>query len=129
MANTYNVDTILVSPQQALELAELQEKGTRFPLSGLKTIQIGAASISRNSVLRVKESLCRNVIMIYGSTEAGVAALAPYDMIADIPGAVGFVMPGVDVEIVDAADRVLPVGKEGFVRVRSQVFAENMSGG
>jgi acyl-coenzyme A synthetase/AMP-(fatty) acid ligase len=129
MANTYNVDTILVSPQQALELAELQEKGTRFPLSGLKTIQIGAASISRNSVLRVKESLCRNVIMIYGSTEAGVAALAPYDMIADIPGAAGFVMPGVDVEIVDTADRVLPVGKEGFVRVRSRVFSENMTAG
>ena len=129
MVNTYNVDTILASPQQALELAELQEKGTRFPLSGLKTIQIGAASISRNSVLRVKESLCRNVIMIYGSTEAGVAALAPYDMIADIPGAVGYVMPGVDVEIVDAADRVLPVGKEGFVRVRSRVFSENMSAG
>jgi acyl-coenzyme A synthetase/AMP-(fatty) acid ligase len=127
MANTYDVDTILVSPQQALELAELQEKATHFPLSALKSVQIGASTISRASILRVQKALCRNVIMFYGSTEAGVAALAPYDMIAGVSGAVGYIMPGVDVEIVDAADRVLPVGREGFVRVRSQVFAENMA--
>jgi acyl-coenzyme A synthetase/AMP-(fatty) acid ligase len=125
--NTYYVDTILASSQQALELAELQEKATHFPLSALKSVQIGGSTISRASILRVQKALCRNVIMSYGSTEAGVTALAPYDMIADVPGAVGYIMPGVDVEIVDAVDRVLPVGKEGFVRVRSQVFAENMA--
>jgi acyl-coenzyme A synthetase/AMP-(fatty) acid ligase len=48
-------------------------------------------------------------------------------MIADVPGAVGYIMPGVDVEIVDNAQRVVPHGKEGFVRVRSPVFAENMA--
>jgi acyl-coenzyme A synthetase/AMP-(fatty) acid ligase len=129
MANTYDIDTILVSPQQALELADVQETSTHFPLSALKSVQIGASTISRASVLRVQKTLCRNVIVFYGSTEAGVAALAPYDMIADVPGAVGYIMPGVDVEIVDSADRVLPAGKEGFVRVRSRVLAENMTAG
>jgi acyl-coenzyme A synthetase/AMP-(fatty) acid ligase len=127
MMNTYDVDTILASPQQVLELVEFQEKMTRYPLAALRAIHIGAASISRASILRVKKSLCQNVIMFYGSTEAGVAALAPYDMIADVPGAVGYIMPGVDVEIVDNAQRVVPHGKEGFVRVRSPVFAENMA--
>ena len=127
MMNTYDVDTILASPQQILELVEFQEKVTRYPLSSLRAIHVGAASISRASIFRVKKALCQNVIMFYGSTEAGVAALAPYDMIADVPGAVGYIMPGVDVEIVDAANRVLPIGKEGFVRVRSPVFAENMA--
>ena len=121
LANTFDVDTILASPQQALELAELQEKVTHFPLAALKSFQIGASAIGRNSVQRIKNSICRNVIMIYGSTEAGVVAAAPYDMIADVPGAVGVIVPGVDVEIVDATDRVLPIGSEGFVRVRSRV--------
>ena len=129
MINTYDVDTVLASPLQALELAEIQEKVSHFPLSALKSFQIGASSINRTSVLRVKKNLCRNVIMIYGSTEAGVVAAAPYDMIAEIPGAVGYIAAGVDVEIVDGAGRVLPVGKEGFLRVRSQVFAENMAAG
>ncbi len=127
LADTYNVETMLLSPQQAMELVDLQEKTTRFPLRALKSLQIGAASISRDAVRRIKQSLCRSVIMIYGSTEAGVAAVAPYDVIADVPGAVGFILPGVDVEIVDGAGNILPPGREGFVRVRSPVLAENMA--
>jgi acyl-coenzyme A synthetase/AMP-(fatty) acid ligase len=127
MANTYDIDTILVSPQQALELAEIQEKRADFPLTALKSVQIGAASMNGSSVRRIQNSLCRNVIMIYGSTEAGVAALAPYDMVGGTDNAVGYVMPGVEVEIVDAVDHPMPRGKEGFVRVRSQVFALNMA--
>jgi acyl-coenzyme A synthetase/AMP-(fatty) acid ligase len=57
--------------------------------------------------------------MAYSATEAGSVALAPYDMIADIPGAVGFVVPEVKVEIVDAGGAVLPIGSEGFVRVQT----------
>ena len=127
MAGAYAVDTILASPQQALVLAELQEKVTNYPLPTLKTVQLGASAITRGGVLRIKKHLCREVIMIYGSTEAGVVATAPYDMIANTRGAVGYVLPGVDVEIVDDADRLLPAGREGFVRVRSPVLAENLA--
>jgi acyl-coenzyme A synthetase/AMP-(fatty) acid ligase len=125
LVNTYDVDTILASPQQAVELAAHQEKDKRFPLKSLKALHIGAASISRDAAHRIQQNLCRNIVMIYGSTEAGVAAVAPYDMIADIPGAVGFIVPGAHVEIVDGAGSPLPAGREGFVRVRSAVLAEN----
>ena len=57
--------------------------------------------------------------MAYSATEAGAMALAPHDTIMGIPGAVGFVVPGVKVEIVDAAGAVLPIGSEGFVRVQT----------
>jgi acyl-coenzyme A synthetase/AMP-(fatty) acid ligase len=127
MINTYEIDTILISPQQALELVELQEKTTHFPLRSLKSVQIGAASIGPEAVARIKKHLCRNVILIYGTTEAGVIAVAPYDMIANTPGAAGYILPGVDLEIVDATGRILPAGQEGFVRVRSRVFSENMA--
>jgi acyl-coenzyme A synthetase/AMP-(fatty) acid ligase len=127
MINTYNVDTVLMSPQQALELVALQEQGERYPLRALKSVQIGAGAIGRDAIKRIKKYLSRNVILIYGSTEAGVIAVAPYDMIAETEGAVGYVLPGVQVEIVDAGGRVLPPGKEGFVRVRSRVLAANMA--
>ena len=32
LANTYDIDLIIASPQQALALADLQEKVTRYPL-------------------------------------------------------------------------------------------------
>lgn len=127
LANTYGAETMLVSPQQAIELVELQEKASPLPLRSLKTVQIGAAAINHDAARRIRKNLCRDIVLIYGSTEAGVVAVAPYDTVAAVPGAVGYIQPGIDVQTVDAAGRVLPIGKEGFVRVRSRVFAINMA--
>jgi acyl-coenzyme A synthetase/AMP-(fatty) acid ligase len=40
-------------------------------------------------------------------------------LIEDIPGAVGFLHPGVQAQVVDEADRPLPSGAEGLLRVRT----------
>jgi acyl-coenzyme A synthetase/AMP-(fatty) acid ligase len=125
LANTYDIDLIVASPQQALALAEIQEKVTRYPLAALKAILLGGSRLSADGIRQIKNYLCRNVILYYGSTEAGAAALAPHDMIAHIPNAVGFIAPGAQVEIVDAADNVLPVGSEGFVRLRTTQYVMN----
>src|SRR5215468_5426571 len=63
--------------------------------------------------------MCSNLVCSYGSTEVGTVASAPAHLIADIPGAVGHVTPGVSIEIVDQSGQMLPAGKEGFVRIRS----------
>ena len=125
LVNTYDIDLIIASPQQALTLAEIQEKVTRFPLAGLKTLRLGGAVIAREGIERIRNHLCRNIVIAYSSTEAGTVATAPFDMIAHIPGAVGFVIPEAEVEIVDATDQVLPIGSEGFVRLRSKQFVLN----
>jgi acyl-coenzyme A synthetase/AMP-(fatty) acid ligase len=117
LANLYGVEYMAASTQQAIALAELQEKGGRVRLPSLKALRIGGGMISRQGIDRLKRNLCRNIIMTYSATEAGAIAVAPHDMIADIPDAVGFVVPGVKVEVMDAAGAVLPIGKEGFVRV------------
>ena len=125
LANTYDIDLIIASPQQALGLAELQEKVTRYPLAALKTIRIGGSVMSRDGIRRIKNHLCRNIIIAYSSTEAGVAAIAPHDMIAHVPNAVGFVIPEAEVEIVDAEGNVGPTGSQGFVRLRTAQFIAN----
>jgi acyl-coenzyme A synthetase/AMP-(fatty) acid ligase len=127
LANTYAVDLLIASPHQALALAELQEKVTRYPLAALKTIRLGGSIIAPDGIERIRNQLCRNVVLAYSSTEAGIVATAPYEMIAHIPGAVGFVIPEAEVEIVDAEHRLLPLGTEGFVRVRSKQFLENFA--
>jgi acyl-coenzyme A synthetase/AMP-(fatty) acid ligase len=125
LANTYDIDLIIASPQQALALAELQEKVTHYPLAALRTIRIGGSVLSAEGIQRIKNHLCRNVVIAYSSTEAGMVALAPHDMIAQIPDAVGFVIPEAEVQIVDAEDNVLAVGSEGFVRLRTTQFLLN----
>ncbi len=126
LANTYDIDMMVAAPQQALALAEIQEKVTHYPLAALRSLRIGGSIISRDAIGRIRTHLCRNVILIYSSADAGEVAIAPYDMIANIPGAVGFTIPGVEIEVVDAAGDVLPRGSEGFVRVRTVQFAEKL---
>jgi acyl-coenzyme A synthetase/AMP-(fatty) acid ligase len=121
LANLYNVEYMVASTQQAIALAELQEKRGRVRLPSLKALRFGGGMISRLGVDRLKRNLCRNIVVHYSATEAGAIAMAPHDMIASVPDAVGFVVPGVKVEIVDAAGAVLPVGNEGFVRVETSV--------
>jgi long-chain acyl-CoA synthetase len=128
LANVYDIDFIIASVQQALALAEIQEKNARFRLPSFKVIRLGGGKISPQGVERIKQSLCRKVIVAYAATETGTVAMAPYDMIAGIPDAVGFVIPEVKVEIVDAAGAVLPIGTEGLVRVKTPFSSALASG-
>jgi acyl-coenzyme A synthetase/AMP-(fatty) acid ligase len=126
LTNTYGVDLIIASPQQALALAELQEKKTtQYSLSALKAIRIGGSVISSSGLQRIKNHLCRNIVLTYGSAETGTAAIAYHDMIAHIPNAVGFLTPGTEVQILDADGNVLTNGAEGFVRLRTAQFLAN----
>jgi acyl-coenzyme A synthetase/AMP-(fatty) acid ligase len=127
LVNTYDIDLIFCSPQQALVLADIQEKITRYPLPALKVVKIGGSVITREGIERIKHYLCRNIVISYASTEAGTAAMAPYDAIAHIPGAVGYVVPGAEIEIVDHRGVVLPIGSEGFVRLRTPQFLKSAS--
>lgn len=129
LANTYDVDLIIASTQQALALADIQEKITRYPLASLRTVKMGGAVISREGIDRIRTHLCRNVINTYSSTEAGTAAIAPLDAIADIPGAVGYVVPGVEIEVVDHLGNILPAGAQGFVRLRSPQYVASLDAG
>jgi acyl-coenzyme A synthetase/AMP-(fatty) acid ligase len=121
LANLYNIEYMVASTQQAIALAELQEKSGRVRLPSLKLLRAGGGKISRQGADRLRRNLCRNIMITYAATEAGAIALGPYDMIASIPDAVGYVVPGAKVEIVDAAGAVLPIGNEGFVRVETPV--------
>jgi acyl-CoA synthetase (AMP-forming)/AMP-acid ligase II len=68
---------------------------------------------------RVRSRICSHVVEAYDSTEAGILASAPAHAIAGIAGAVGFVTPGIAVQIVDRSETVLPAGQEGVVRIKS----------
>jgi acyl-coenzyme A synthetase/AMP-(fatty) acid ligase len=119
LINTFEVDTAVASPQQALGLAEIQEKRTRFPLVSLKSLRVAGAKASPEMIRRLRNLVCRKIIVSYASTEAGPVASAPYAAIEHIPDAVGFVVPDVEVEIVDESGAILPSGTDGLLRLRT----------
>lgn len=123
LINLFDIDLIVASPQQALGLVETIEKGTKYGFESLKEVRIAGGFCSRDLVARIKSCLRCTVTIKYGATEAGVIALADHDMIAQVPYAVGFPVPDVEVEIVGENDRPLPAGEEGIIRCRSVYFA------
>lgn len=124
LISTYGVKMVSGSPQQVLDLVEAIEKGRKYRLDSLKEVRIGGGFASRDLVRRIQSTLCRNVMAEYGATEAGLLAIANYDLIADAPNSVGFVVPEATVEIVDEADNPLGRDEEGLIRCRSSYFAK-----
>jgi len=55
-------------------------------------------------------------ITFYGATEAGVVASGDARVTIEVPGAVGFVLPDAQAEIVDDAEMPIKSVSEGIVR-------------
>jgi acyl-coenzyme A synthetase/AMP-(fatty) acid ligase len=122
--NMFRIEQLVASAQQVFDLVTFLEQGGKGQLLSLKDVWIGGGYVSGDLVKRIQARLCRNVTVGYSATEAARIAFANYDMIAHIPNAVGFVVPGVQVEIVDEDNQHLPNGQEGIVRSRTNYYAK-----
>jgi acyl-coenzyme A synthetase/AMP-(fatty) acid ligase len=128
LIGTFNVDTIIGSPQQIRGLIEfMDEQGTKYNAPTLRDIRIGGGFASGELIKQVQARLCRNVTIEYGSTETGLIAFARYDRIVQVGSAVGFPAPGTVVEIVDENNSPLPRGMDGLVRCRTPHFLKSLS--
>ncbi|MEW6454445.1 MAG: class I adenylate-forming enzyme family protein [Pseudomonadota bacterium] len=125
--SAYRVQAMVASPQSLAQMAELYDQhptlGHRFDV-----IVSTGSLLTQAASERVRSRLGANVISSYGSTEAGVAASGPVAALAKVNGAVGFVAPGVRIEIVNSSDEILPVGQEGLVRIRSECVVDGYVG-
>ena len=72
--------------------------------------------------------MCSNLLATYGSTEISPVAAAAAHRIADIKGAVGYLAPWVNAQAVDGADRPLPAGAEGRIRMGSHTCVDGYLG-
>jgi acyl-coenzyme A synthetase/AMP-(fatty) acid ligase len=124
LIDLYGVEVAVTSAAQAASLVKLKNSNPGYRVDSLKTIFVGGGKIEPEGIAGIRAALCRNVINQYGSTEAGVAALTPFHLLADKAGAIA--LPWTELEIVDEAGEQLPVGSEGLIRYRTPQLAENV---
>lgn len=106
-------------PSQAYELAAAAPPGRqRFPQMRCFRLSAGPSDVSLHKLLR--ERLSSNVLVSYGCTELGPLTVAPPDLVASWPQTVGRPMPGIDLQIVSAADEVQPPDGVGLIRIRAE---------
>ena len=114
----YQIKNMVSTPSSLAQYLRYFE-GPTLPQCNMEMILAAGSLLSESLARRVRARICSNIISLYGSTEASMVAAAPAHFIADTPGAVGYVTPGVTVEIVDQAGTALPPGQAGIVRIRS----------
>ncbi len=104
VCDSLGVEYICASVAQAATLVEEQRKAPR-DLARLNNILVGGSLVAPGLIDNLRRYICRNVIITYGASEGGQVASAPQSLIAQTPGAVGYLHPGSRVEIVDEQDR------------------------
>jgi fatty-acyl-CoA synthase len=102
----------------------------RWLAAGPVTTEI-AAVLSGSAPL--PPPLCRGLLAalgpvvynLYGSTEAGIVALATPAMLVEAPGTVGHALPGTEVRIETADPHAPPAGQRGRIFVRGPLVARH----
>ena len=106
-------------PTQVIMLLDHPDRARR-DLSSLRSVLVGGAPAAPALIRRVQETLHVTVSVRYSSTEVGIATASllddPPELLATT---VGKATPGVELRVVDAANRPLPPDTPGEVVVRS----------
>jgi acyl-coenzyme A synthetase/AMP-(fatty) acid ligase len=123
----YSIQTMITSPSGLSEYVKFYEQQRAFRCN-FESIVSSGGLLPKALADRVLAHMCQRLFSSYGATETGTIAFAPMQAIVDTPGAVGFVTPGAEVEIVDDADKPLAPGREGIVRTRTGQMVDGYVG-
>jgi long-chain acyl-CoA synthetase len=93
----------------------------RFP--GLQRLIVGGESMPRALREDLTTRICGTLVLTYGTSESGPIATADTGFLRAYPGAVGRLLPGTEVAVLDAQGEPLPRGEWGTLRVRTPGMA------
>jgi acyl-coenzyme A synthetase/AMP-(fatty) acid ligase len=130
------VTQVMTSPALAAEI--LQYAKTRDAAEGgaeetevskrLRIFAIGGSAVPPALLSELRNRICPNLYISYGSTEAGMMARADPVLLRQSPGAAGYLVPWAEAETVDDEGKVLPRGGHGNLRFRLTAGATGYEG-
>ena len=115
----YRVQSMVAAPAGMAEFLDLYEQSPTFACP-FEVILAGGSLMWKSLADRLRANMCSHLVVSYGATEVSPVATAPYQQVAGIGGAVGFVSPGTIVQAVDDEDRALAPGETGIIRIRGE---------
>lgn len=116
MIDLYQVEVLFGSPQQLSVLLDALAE-TPASCASVQLVTLSGAAVGAELATSIRRRITRKIAIGYGSTEAGKTAMCLLDEANPIPGGVGYVVPSARVEIVDDADRPVPAGTRGRIRI------------
>ena len=126
MSRTHGVNRIVTVPFWILRIVEALPAGEN--LTTIEQIEVAGSFLPRRLHDLARERLGGRLWSVYGVTEAGCVAMAPFDAMNLEGGEVGRVLPGIGFAAFDADGRRLPPGTEGMLRVGGPVCSDRYVG-
>ena len=123
----YGVQTLVASAATLAEFLKVAQEG-RTGFHSLELIVTAGSLLPKALADSVRDKICGRIVNTYGSTEAGGVATAPVEMLDLDNGEVGFVNPGIEVDVVDAETRAPLKDRGGRLRIRSEGVARGYLG-
>lgn len=120
--SAHQIEAMIAAPKGLSEMARVAERVPDLT-SKMKVVVSTGSLLEKRLSEWIQRSLCANLVTNYATTELAGIATAPMSLLLKTVGAVGYVMPGVEVEILDHDEKALPLGSEGRIRVRSRFAA------
>jgi acyl-coenzyme A synthetase/AMP-(fatty) acid ligase len=117
MIELFAIQHIMAATEHLLALTRVA-RTLKVRLPSLRLIETGGAMPSRALLEAAMIYVCRNIYCRYGASEAGPMARAPAQDVLARPGLAGYVLPGVQIEVVDQTGRPCAPNTLGFVRSR-----------
>jgi acyl-coenzyme A synthetase/AMP-(fatty) acid ligase/D-alanine-D-alanine ligase-like ATP-grasp enzyme len=105
------------TPSQLTQLVQASD-GPGPSLLRLRAFEVRSATATEEMRAAFKSRVSPNLLVVYGTNEAGRIAVADAAAQAGLPDTVGRVAPGMSVELVDRDGEPVPAGEAGLVRVR-----------
>jgi acyl-coenzyme A synthetase/AMP-(fatty) acid ligase len=121
--NLFGIENMATSPYGLAEYLMFYESQPTFSCN-FDHILVAGGALTKQLAARAWARMSPNLITTYGAAETGAVASGDARITTEVPGAVGFLLPDAQAEIVDASNRPLPLGKEGIVRVRTAQMAD-----
>ena len=124
--NAESVPFAHLSPSQIDGLARANERGRshgRQPSGKVAFVVTGGLPVKESIVSSALENVCKNIVIYYGMTEAGVLS---YNVVSNAEnyseGECGRLYRGVECRITDDAGTVLPAGQTGNIQLKTEAM-------
>jgi acyl-coenzyme A synthetase/AMP-(fatty) acid ligase len=111
------VTRITCGPIHLHWLCALAERHEGLLLPELRVLEVLGSAVTEKLRRRVRQQVSGNLYVNYGSSETSAVTVAPPEIA--IPDTVGAALPGVQLEVVDAANKPLPFNEVGHIRIRA----------
>jgi acyl-coenzyme A synthetase/AMP-(fatty) acid ligase len=116
--NLFKIQNMATSPHGLSEYLKFFEWEPSF-VCNFDHILVAGGMLTKNLAERTWARMCPHLISLYGATEVGAIATADARVTTQVPGAVGYILPDAQAQIVAQSGKLLPPGTEGIVRIRT----------